>query len=102
MFNGSLPAGSSSAPSSGNTGMVCGRSGKRSAATAAPVAVTSGKQDRRERAAALEGRFVCRAQGLEDLQQFLARGILVPAAIAANDVNQMVDRSAGIAAPVER
>src|SRR3546814_12413005 len=37
------------------------------------------------------------AEGVEDLDELLARGVLVPAAVAPHDIEQALDRPLGIA-----
>src|SRR5262249_23665395 len=53
---------------------------------------TSRKQDRRQPLAAVDGRLVGGAPGLEELHQLLARAVVVPFAIALDDLEQIVDR----------
>ena len=52
----------------------------------------SSEQDRREAAPALDGRLVGGSPGVEQLDQLLARAVVVPFAVAAHDLEQMVER----------
>src|SRR6516165_7951532 len=60
---------------------ACGRSSR-----------TSGEQDRRQPLAPVDGGLVGGAPGLEELNQLLARAVVVPFAIAPDDLEQIVDR----------
>src|SRR5215217_3363912 len=88
MFSGSCPPGSSSAPSSGNTGIACGRS----AALRYPVGIgwLLAEEDRRQAPASLLGDIGHLTGGLEHGQQLLARRLVVPGAIALDDGQQVV------------
>src|SRR6266850_3226669 len=114
MLSGICPRGNSSAPGSGNTGMISGSSmGPRYTAfigiaiSLSRVATRTKKsklreQDRRQPLAPVEGRLVGRPPGLEQLHELLARAILVPFAIAAHDLEQVVERLLALALGVER
>src|SRR5262245_26177733 len=52
----------------------------------------SGEQDRREPPAPIDGRFVGGPPGLEELDQLLARSVILPFAVALDDLDQIVDR----------
>ena len=60
------------------------------------------KQNRRQPLAAFDGGRVGRAPGLEELHQLLARAVVVPLAIALDDLEQLVDGLAAVALGVER
>src|SRR3569833_705906 len=101
MLSGIWPRGSSSAPGSGNTGMISGNSaGPRFSALIgigcllshgrACSAMISGEQDRREPLATVDGGLVRAAPGFEELHQLLARAVIVPFAVALDDLEQMI------------
>src|SRR5438477_9317129 len=100
MLSGICPRGSSSAPGSGNTGITSGRSlGPwysafigMPASSPARLFGSSGKQDRGQPLASVDGSFVGRAPRLEELHQLLARAVVIPFAVASNDLHQIVDR----------
>src|SRR5262249_52590652 len=50
-----------------------------------------GKQNRRQPLAAVHGGFVGRTPGLEELDQLLARAVVVPFTIAPDDLQQIID-----------
>src|SRR5215831_4792268 len=50
-----------------------------------------GKQNRRQSLAAVHGGLVGRTPGLEELNQLLARAVVVPFAIALDDLQQVID-----------
>src|SRR5262249_56110636 len=54
--------------------------------------LTSGEQDRRQPLAPVDGGLVGGAPGLEELNQLLARAVVVPFAIALDDLEQIIDR----------
>src|SRR5674476_1251838 len=121
MLSGICPRGSSSAPGSGNTGIVPGKSiGRRYSAFIGiarysvsrcrsgaynispahdlirkPVLAFRNhalrKQNRRQPLAAVERGLGSRAPVLEELHQLPARVGLVPVAVALDDVNQLID-----------
>ncbi len=49
------------------------------------------EQHRRQPPPAIKRVLVLRAPGLEELDELLARGLLVPIALATNDLDEMVD-----------
>src|SRR6185437_11418216 len=128
MFSGIWPRGSSSAPGSGNTGITSGSSPGPSYSALIGICVPLlarkslksmrlflsqnrypllrntrlGEQDRRQPLAPLDGGFIGRAPGLEQLHQLLARAVLVPFAVAFDDFEQLLRRLAALAAGVER
>src|SRR5450830_1483724 len=131
MLSGIWPRGSSSAPGSGSTGIVPGRSigprysafigialysasrcrSRRETILAArdlirkPVPTFRDhalrKQNRRQPLAAIQGGLVGRTPGLEELHQLLARAVLVPFAVALDDLDQVIDRLGALALGVE-
>src|SRR5262249_57458732 len=60
---------------------ACGRSSR-----------ASGKQDRRQPLAPVDGGLVGGAPGLEQLKELLTRAVVVPFAITLDDIEQIVDR----------
>ena len=50
------------------------------------------KQDRRQTLAPVHGRLVGRAPGLEELHELFARAVVIPFAVALDDIDQMLDR----------
>src|SRR4051812_47356288 len=59
------------------------------------------KQDRRQLLAALHGGVVRRTPRLEELHQLLARAVLVPLAVALDDLEQMVGGRSAVAAGIQ-
>src|SRR5882724_1007300 len=105
MLSGIWPRGNSSAPGSGNTGTILGSSpGPRYSALigiSGPGCYLR-KQNDRQPLSSIHGRFIGAAPRLEELHQLLARGILVPFAVALDDFEQMVGRLGTIALRVQR
>src|ERR1043166_4884498 len=62
----------------------------------------SSEQDRRQPPAALDGGLVGRPPGVEQLDQLLARAVVVPFAVAAHDFQQLVERFLALSFAVER
>ena len=60
------------------------------------------KQDCRQPLSSIHGRFVGAAPGLEKLHELLARAVLVPLAIALDDLEQMVGRLGPVALRIQR
>src|ERR1700761_3163468 len=127
MLSGIWPRGSSSAPGSGNTGMISGSSpGPRYSALIGmggpevedggcslhgfPIANphgpfaqrASGKQNRRKPLAPVDGGSIGRPPGFEKLYQLLAGAVLVPFAVALDDREQLLGRLRAFAVGVER
>src|SRR3954470_9991097 len=109
MLSGICPRGSSSAPGSGNTGRISGRSaGPRYSMLIGicrvpwPCHRASGKQDDRQALASLDGCIVRAAPGLEELHQLLAGAVVVPFAVALDDREQLLGGSCPVALGVER
>src|SRR5262249_25079085 len=63
----------------------------RSSAPDRAAARSSRKQNRRQPLTAIDGGLVGRAPGLEELDQLLARPIVIPFAIALDDLEQVID-----------
>mgnify|MGYP003338238324 CR=1 FL=1 len=61
----------------------------------------SGEHQRRQLAPAADGHRVHRAPGLEQLQQLLAGAVVVPGPVAADDLDQLIDRLLLLALGVE-
>src|ERR1700741_397383 len=87
MFNGSLPRGSISAPVRGKTANSVGKS---SGLGWNGSILHSTEQERRQATPSGGGRGFVGAPGLEEFQQLQARRILVPAALAADDLQQRI------------
>src|SRR5690349_10267998 len=98
MLSGSLPPGSSSTPDSGKIGSVSGScsklgsNGLRPGTRSVMPALRSGEQDGRQPLAAIDGERIGEAQRLEELQELLAGGVLVPLAVGLDHGEQLVDR----------
>src|ERR1700754_1552379 len=97
MLSGRLPPGSRIAPRSGKIGKRVGMAPLRPASTIATapaplVRPTSGEQDRRQLAPTGNGRRVIGTERLEELDQLLARRLVLPFAVLAHDGQQLVDR----------
>src|SRR5712691_6179853 len=107
MLSGICPRGNSNAPGSGNTGITSARSPgllysafigiaalrrQRSTRSRCRTRATLREQDRRQLLAPGDGRLVGRAPGLEEHHELLARAVVVPFAVALDDVEEMVDR----------
>src|SRR5882762_9635539 len=60
------------------------------------------EQNRRQPLSSLDGRLIGAAPSLEELQQLLARAIVVPFAVALDDLEQLLGRLAALALRVER
>jgi hypothetical protein len=54
--------------------------------------LSSREQDRRQPLASIHGRLVGRTPRLEELDELLARAIVIPFAVAFDDFEQMIDR----------
>src|SRR6185295_18535899 len=91
MLSGSRPRGNSKAPGSGNTGMTGGRS-KREGRLASIATMALRKEQRRQSPPPASHRRIGRAERLEQRQQLCARSRLVPIAVAANALEQLLDR----------
>src|SRR4051794_30122199 len=62
----------------------------------------SRKQDGRQPLAALDGSFVGRAPGFEELHQLLARAVLIPFAVALDDLQKLRGSLGALAGGIER
>src|SRR5215217_1786708 len=68
----------------------------------APVrAAWSGKEDRRQLAPPRDRHLIHRAPGLEELDELFSGRFVVPAALAAHDLDELVDRLLALAAGVQ-
>src|SRR5438270_610878 len=65
-------------------------------------ALSSGEQDRRQSLSSLDGRFISAAPRLEELHQLLARAVVVPFAVAPDDLEQPRGRLGALACRVQR
>src|SRR5262245_21344173 len=109
MLSGIWPRGNSSAPGNGNTGMISGRSaGPRYSMLigiwsplTAPAHRASGKQDRRQALAPLDGCFIRAAPGLEELHELPAGSVVVPFAVALDDRKELLGGRRPVALGVE-
>src|SRR5271165_6977582 len=98
MLSGSSPRGSSSTPVRGNSGRLAGKGrGSRCWLPATVKAPGSREQDRGEALARLHRQRIGRPHRLEQLDQLLARGLLVPVAIGLDDLQQVIDRRLALA-----
>src|SRR5579871_1423998 len=105
MLSGNCARGSSSAPASGKTGIVGGNScisRSRLIGLGPSIERASDEQQRGKTAAALDRRLVIHAPDLEELQKLLAGAVVVPFAVALDDLDQLIGRVAALAAGVER
>src|SRR2546421_8457765 len=109
MLSGICPRGSSSAPGSGNTGRISGRSaGPRYSMLIGicrvpwPCQLALGKQDDRQALASLDGCIVGAAPGLEELHELLARAVVVPFAVALDDREQLLGGRCPVALRIQR
>src|SRR6266403_3253410 len=127
MLSGIWPRGSSSAPGSGNTGITSGRSpGPRYSAligicgpgaslqntslaralTARPVSTFAEyalrEQDRRQPLASIHGGLIGRPPRVEELHQLLSRGIVVPFAVALDELEQLIGGFSALARGIKR
>src|SRR5215469_5395169 len=102
MLSGNRPPGSSSTPVSGKIGMT-GGSWSTARSNGEPVmAARSRKEDRRETAPGCDRERIRRPHRLEELQELLARGLLVPGPVAADDLQELVDPRLALAGAEER
>src|SRR5262252_2646087 len=60
------------------------------------------EQDRREASSASDGRLVGRTPGVEQLDQLLAGAVVVPFAVAPDDLQQVIERLLALALGVQR
>src|SRR5947209_16832548 len=67
-----------------------------------PAVVPSREQNRRQPLAAVDGRLVRRPPSLEELHELLARAVILPLAIAPDDLDEVVDRLRPAALAVQR
>src|SRR5271165_4199452 len=107
MLSGICPRGSSNAPASGNTGITSARSAgfaytafigmagsplEEARRHGRELEPESREQDRGQPLAAADGRLVGRTPSLEKLHELLARAVVVPFAVALDDLDEIVDR----------
>src|SRR6266851_4453417 len=99
MLSGSLPRGSSSTPVSGKIGSVVGSSASPGSDRVPLIAAAPGlrEQERRQATARRQGQRLGRPHRLEELDELLARRLLVPLAVALDEVEQLVDRRLALA-----
>src|SRR5262249_7486488 len=107
MVSGSATRGSTMARRSGNIGRQRGRSAGRRYrcdrfGKAHPLATRSGKEDGRQPPPALEGQWILRSPGVEQLHQLLTCSLFVPFAIATNHFQQLIERFGLLALGGER
>src|SRR5579863_5597518 len=100
MLSGSRPRGSSSTPTSGNIGTISGSGPAWRGSLIPPW--SSGEHQRREPAPRALRQGVGRAHRLEELDELLARRLLVPLAVALEEGEHLVDRGLALAAAEER
>src|SRR3954463_7423212 len=98
MLSGICPRGRSNAPGRGNTGMTDGQSCGPRYTAFIPMPISpctlqaSGKQERGKLPPTCDGHLVHGAPGLEELDELLARAVVVPIAVAPNDFKEVIDR----------
>src|SRR5438876_3548967 len=102
MLSGIRPRGNSSTPVSGKIGMTGGSASKLRSNGEPVTGTRSRKQDRGEPLAGGDGEGIRRPHRLEEFEQLLARGLLVPGAVAADDLEELVDASLALARGEER
>src|SRR5690606_14851100 len=103
MLSGRCARGSSRAPPSGKIGSRSGRSASEYGSFALIARPPpSREQDRRQATAARHGEFVARTPGVEQLDELLARGLVVQLAIHADRFEQVVERLLAAAGAAER
>src|SRR5829696_1051130 len=96
MLRGICPRGRRSAPGRGKTGMTDGQSSGPRYTAFIPIPISpnlgaSGEQERGEPPPPCQRHLVHRAPGLEELNELLARAVLVPIAVAPDDFKEVVD-----------
>src|SRR3569623_2126833 len=107
MLSGIWPRGSSRAPGSGNTGLISGRSAgpRYSKLIGISRSLQSERalrnQDRRQLLPPLDRGVVGAAPGFEELHELLARAVVIPLAVAPDDLEQLVGRRRPVALCVE-
>src|ERR1700676_815025 len=85
MLSGSWPRGSRSTPVKGKIGRMSG------SASSGSLMASLGEHQRRQAPPRAEGERVGRAHDLEELDQLLACGLVVPGAVLAEEGQQFVD-----------
>src|SRR5262245_28824877 len=101
MLSGSLPRGSSRTPLKGKIGRVSGNSGMAGSGASPGIAALAEEQ-RGEAPPRRDGQRIGRTHGLEELDELLAPGLLVPLAVEPHQLEQLVDRLLAAAAGEER
>src|SRR5256885_16925327 len=101
MLSGIRPRGNSSTPVSGKIGIAGGSSSKLRS-NGEPTGVRSRKQNRGEPLAGGDGERIGRPHRLEKFEQLLARTLLVPGAVAADNLEELVDAGLALARGEER
>ena len=96
------PRGSSSTPVNGKIGMTGGSSSKLGSNGEPVTSGRSGKQDRRESPPRGDRERIRRSHRLEEFEQLLARRFLVPSAVAADDLQELVGPRLALARGEER
>src|SRR5665213_1058048 len=103
MLSGSCPRGSSSTPVSGKIGRMPGSAPEdRSSAASLMAPDASREHQRGEAAPRRHGQRVGRSHDLEELDELLARRLLVPGAVPAVEGQQLVDALFALAGAEER
>ena len=62
---------------------------------------TSGEEQRGEALAAGDRRRILRSPGVEELHKLLARRLLVPGTVAADDLQELIGRAGPVSLPVQ-
>src|SRR5579883_2689442 len=102
MLSGNRPRGSSSTPVRGKMGSVGGSCSKLGSNGPRLTGDVSGEENRGEAPARRDGQRIGRSHRLEELDELLAPGLLVPLAVALHQLEQLVHRLLALARGEER
>src|SRR5262245_21953142 len=102
MLSGRRPRGRSSTPVNGKIGMTGGNSSKLRSNGEPLMSRHSRKQNRGKPPARSDRERIGRPHRLEELEELLARGVLVPGAVAPDDLQELVDGRLALARREER
>src|SRR5260221_5049643 len=102
MLSGSFPRRSSKTPVSGKIGSVAGSSASRGSNSALMPPAGLREEDRRQSPPRRQRQRIGRSHRLEELDELLARRLLVPFARPLDDVEELVDRRLAFAGGEQR
>src|SRR6266404_9616990 len=102
MLSGSFPRGSSRTPVSGKIGSVAGSSASRGSKLADMPPAGLREEDRRQPPPRRQRQRIGRPHRLEELDELLARRLLVPLACPLDDLQELVDRRLALAGGEQR